>query len=314
MPARSAKSAQPPRQTSWGALPADEYKFQRTIRTESRPRHPGKLFHSLRPHRSLIDVGAYRDMAQRTGITKAAMIAAGPDGEPKPEADPAYKPPATAVIDGVNTEGVDVEGYVNPTVSRTKRKTQAVIIPEREDEEPDDSQFVYFVPPKHEAVSYSVEVVLDSRKGLDDVAAQARRDAEDLWIDRNVRRVDLEDLSPYCFLRDYVAASRPVILRLADGGDAAAVDAFFEAADVCIAATPDGRADAIHRAHNDGRPRLACPEVRRGKPTAVDEEGEDVLYVSDQDGSLSQFPELARRVAEPSVLVVTGVHRSALAL
>ena len=75
-------------------------------------------------------------MAQRTGITKAAMIAAGPDGEPKPEADPAYKPPATAVIDGVNTEGVDVEGYVNPTVSRTKRKTQAVIIPEREDEEP----------------------------------------------------------------------------------------------------------------------------------------------------------------------------------
>ena len=102
-------------------------------------------------------------MAQRTGITKAAMIAAGPDGEPKPEADPAYKPPATAVIDGVNTEGVDVEGYVNPTVSRTKRKTQAVIIPEREDEEPDDSQFVYFVPPKHEAVSYSVEAVLDSK-------------------------------------------------------------------------------------------------------------------------------------------------------
>ena len=102
-------------------------------------------------------------MAQRTGITKAAMIAAGPDGEPKPEADPAYKPPSTAVIDGVNTEGVDVEGYVNPTVSRTKRKTQAVIIPEREDEEPDDSQFVYFVPPKHEAVSYSVEAVLDSK-------------------------------------------------------------------------------------------------------------------------------------------------------
>ena len=26
-------------------------------------------------------------------------------------------------------------------------------------------------------------------------------------------------------------------------------------------------------------------------------DGEDVLYVSDQDGSLSQFPELARRVA-----------------
>ena len=113
-----------------------------------------------------------------------------------------------------------------------------------------------------------------------------------------VRRIDLEDLSPYCFLRDYVAASRPVILRLADGGDAAAVDAFFEAADVSIAATPDGRADAIHRgAHSDGRPRLACPEVRRGAPTDVDEEGEDVLYVSDQDGSLSQFPELARRVA-----------------
>ena len=34
----------------------------------------------------------------------------------------------------------------------------------------------------------NVEVVLDSRKGLDDVAAQARRDAEDLWIDRTVRR------------------------------------------------------------------------------------------------------------------------------
>ena len=146
------------------------------------------------------------------------------------------------------------------------------------------------------ATNNKVEVVLDSRKGLDDVAAQARRDAEDLWIDRTVRRVDLEDLSPYCFLRDYVAASRPVILRLADGGDAAAVEAFFEAEDVCIAATPDGRADAIHR-DNDGRPRLACPEVRRGKPTVVDEEGEDVLYVSDQDGSLSQFPELARRVA-----------------
>ena len=38
-----------------------------------------------------------------------------------------------------------------------------------------------------------------------------------------VRRVDLEDLSPYCFLRDYVAASRPVILRLADGGDASRI-------------------------------------------------------------------------------------------
>ena len=38
-----------------------------------------------------------------------------------------------------------------------------------------------------------VEVVLDSRKGLDDVAAQARRDAEDLWIDRTVRRcVEIE--------------------------------------------------------------------------------------------------------------------------
>ena len=89
------------------------------------------------------------------------MIAAGPDGEPKPEVDPAYRP---SQIDGVNVEGVDVEGYVNPTVSRTKRKTQAVIIPEREDEEADDSNFVFFVPPKHEAVSYSVEAVLDSKQ------------------------------------------------------------------------------------------------------------------------------------------------------
>ena len=101
-------------------------------------------------------------MAQRTGITKAAMIAAGPDGEPKPEADPTFRP---SQIDGVNVEGVDVEGYVNPTVSRTKRKTQAVIIPEREDEEADDgANLVFFVPPKHEAVSYSVEAVLDSKQ------------------------------------------------------------------------------------------------------------------------------------------------------
>ena len=101
-------------------------------------------------------------MAQRTGITKAAMIAAGPDGEPKPEVDPAYRP---SQIDGVNVEGVDVEGYINPTVSRTKRKTQAVIIPEREDEEADDgANLVFFVPPKHEAVSYSVEAVLDSKQ------------------------------------------------------------------------------------------------------------------------------------------------------
>lgn len=139
-------------------------------------------------------------------------------------------------------------------------------------------------------------VVLDSRKGLDDVAARAKSDAEDLWIDRNVRRVELADLSPFCFLRDYVAASRPVILRL--GGDAAAVDAFFEAEDVRVSATPDGRADAISRTHSDGRPRLACPEVRRGKPTVVDETREDVLYVSDQDGSLAQFPSLAKKVAE----------------
>ena len=100
-------------------------------------------------------------MAQRTGITKAAMIAAGPDGEPKPETDPAYRP---SQIDGVNVEGVDVEDYVNPTVNRTKRKTQAVIIPEREDDEGDDKDFVFLVPPKHEAVSYSVEAVLDSKQ------------------------------------------------------------------------------------------------------------------------------------------------------
>ena len=43
----------------------------------------------------------------------------------------------------------------------------------------------------------TVEVVLDSRKGLDDVAAQARRDAEDLWIDRTVRREKSRDAVVY---------------------------------------------------------------------------------------------------------------------
>jgi hypothetical protein len=38
------------------------------------------------------------------------------------------------------------------------------------------------------ATNNNVEVVLDSRKGLEDVAEQAKRDAEDLWIDRTVRR------------------------------------------------------------------------------------------------------------------------------
>ena len=74
-------------------------------------------------------------MAQRTGITKAAMIAAGPDGDPKPEADPPFRP---STVDGVNVAGVDVADYVNPTLNRTKRKTQAVIKPELEDDEDDN--------------------------------------------------------------------------------------------------------------------------------------------------------------------------------
>jgi len=52
--------------------------------------------------------------------------------------------------------------YISPAVSRTKRKTQAQIVPENEDEdEVDDS--VFFLPPKEEAVSYVVESVLDSK-------------------------------------------------------------------------------------------------------------------------------------------------------
>ena len=53
--------------------------------------------------------------------------------------------------------------YISPAVSRTKRKTQAVIEPEpdEDEEEPDDS--VFFLPPKAEAVSYVVEKILDSK-------------------------------------------------------------------------------------------------------------------------------------------------------
>ena len=54
--------------------------------------------------------------------------------------------------------------YISPAVSRTKRKTQAVIEPEldEDEEEPDDS--VFFLPPKAEAVSYVVEKILDSKQ------------------------------------------------------------------------------------------------------------------------------------------------------
>lgn len=53
--------------------------------------------------------------------------------------------------------------YISPALSRTKRKTQAVIEPEpdEDEEEPDDS--VFFLPPKQEAVSYVVEKILDSK-------------------------------------------------------------------------------------------------------------------------------------------------------
>ena len=52
---------------------------------------------------------------------------------------------------------------VTATCDRSRRDVPEPVRPKRPDEEPDDSQFVYFVPPKHEAVSYSVEAVLDSK-------------------------------------------------------------------------------------------------------------------------------------------------------
>lgn len=55
--------------------------------------------------------------------------------------------------------GPSIEDYISPALSRTKRKTQAVIEPEKEDDEEDD----FFLPPKQEAVSYVVEEVLDSK-------------------------------------------------------------------------------------------------------------------------------------------------------
>ena len=100
-------------------------------------------------------------MAQRTGITRE-MLDADPNAQPQPQvAEKVAEKPVMSQADADYQQEVD--DYVNPTVSRKRRSTQAVIKPELEDDEEKEESFVFFVPPKQEAVSYVVETVLDSK-------------------------------------------------------------------------------------------------------------------------------------------------------
>jgi len=138
------------------------------------------------------------------------------------------------------------------------------------------------------------------------LAAGAARDAAELWLGLEVDAIDSGALTPLVFARDYAAASRPLLVRgvadaerLAHTFDLASLARRWGDADIDVAATPDGRADAI-----SGEGLFAKPETRRlALRTFVErlvrETDDTVLYYSAQNDELRRrHPELLRSLCD----------------
>ncbi|KNC81708.1 hypothetical protein SARC_05980 [Sphaeroforma arctica JP610] len=148
-----------------------------------------------------------------------------------------------------------------------------------------------------------------------------REDANDFYVPRVIKRTK-GPITALAFLRDYVTPNVPVIITgLVDdwpamrkwGDDDYLCDTIGRETSVTVAATPCGRADAVHTREEDNVEYFVMPEeramtvqnalshMRQSASTNLssEESTDDILYVQTQNGNLAtEFEALAKDVEE----------------